>query len=333
MQNSSDIRRLNFNRIRRILWQGGSYTKQEIAGITRLSVATCNTLLNELETQGEVTGQKSRVSGVGRSTVCYTINETHDSLLCIAIDLVRTQRKIQWWILSLTGKVLDCGEKECETLDGIQLLEEIGDLLLAHDAVSEIVIGIPGIAENGVIQHCDLKELDGLALQEELAKRTDIPVFMENDMHLKVYGYYSLQKNKDDIVTLACFYEHIMPGSASICQGTMIKGHNQFAGMVGYLPYGMSREQYLENMHYPECLSLIEQAILSIIVLINPSAIVFTGDLLSPEILQSLEASCKEKMIPGYMPRFIYQQSLRDYYLEGMYRKALDQKEAHSFDQ
>ena len=86
-------------------------------------------------------------------------------------------------------------------------------------------------------------------------------------------------------------------------------------------------------MHYPECLPLIEQAILSIIVLINPSAIVFTGDLLSPEILQSLEASCKEKMIPGYMPRFIYQQSLRDYYLEGMYRKALDQKEAHSFDQ
>lgn len=332
MQNSRDIRRLNLNKIRRILWQGGFYTKQEIAGMTGLSVATCNTLFNELEANGEVIGHKSRISSVGRSTVCYTMNENKETLLCIAIDLVRTRRKLQWWILSLSGKVLENGEKEYEKLNGSLLLEEISGILSPHSNIGEIVIGIPGIAENGIIQHCDLEELNGLALKDELAKRTKLPMMMENDMHLKAYGYYSLQENKDDIVTLVCFYEHIMPGSASLYQGTMIKGHNQFAGMVGYLPVATSREQYLEAMRYPECMPFIEQAILSIIVMINPSTIVFTGDLLNPDRLKSLEQSCTQKMLPAYMPHFVYQNSLRESYLEGMYRKALDQKEEHSFD-
>ena len=56
--------------------------KQSIAADTGLSVATCNTLLNELERSGEVYSQKYQLNGVGRSTSVYQINEDYESILC-----------------------------------------------------------------------------------------------------------------------------------------------------------------------------------------------------------------------------------------------------------
>ena len=78
MKDSADIRKLNKNKIQQLLWQGGSYTKQQIAGILGLSVATCNTLLNDMVVQGVVIGEKKRLQEVGPSTMSYQINEAYE---------------------------------------------------------------------------------------------------------------------------------------------------------------------------------------------------------------------------------------------------------------
>ena len=45
MIDTSDVRKMNMNAIRAVMWRGGEHTKQSIAADTGLSVATCNTLL------------------------------------------------------------------------------------------------------------------------------------------------------------------------------------------------------------------------------------------------------------------------------------------------
>lgn len=87
MIDTSDVRKMNMNAIRAVMWRGGEHTKQSIAADTGLSVATCNTLLNELERSGEVYSQKYQLNGVGRSTSVYQINEDYESILCVRIDL------------------------------------------------------------------------------------------------------------------------------------------------------------------------------------------------------------------------------------------------------
>ena len=54
MKDSAGIKRENKAQIRKLLMSGKPYTKQQIARQTGLSVASCNTYLNEMETSGEV---------------------------------------------------------------------------------------------------------------------------------------------------------------------------------------------------------------------------------------------------------------------------------------
>jgi len=52
MIDSADVRKLNKNKIRKIMWKGGVWTKQTVADVTGLSVATCNTLIERTRKRG-----------------------------------------------------------------------------------------------------------------------------------------------------------------------------------------------------------------------------------------------------------------------------------------
>ena len=74
MKNTAEIKKENQRRIWEILRDGKAHTKQEVSLITRLSQATCNTILNEFEAEGQVRGDKRRSGEVGRSSVAYRLN-------------------------------------------------------------------------------------------------------------------------------------------------------------------------------------------------------------------------------------------------------------------
>ena len=59
------------------------FTKQELARHTGLSTATCNTLINEMVADGEVTGHKLQLGEVGRSSLAYQLNESYEFTLCV----------------------------------------------------------------------------------------------------------------------------------------------------------------------------------------------------------------------------------------------------------
>ena len=83
MKDSTAIKKANKALIRKLLRSGKAYTKQQIALQTGLSVASCNTYLNEMEATGEVIGEKQKLHEVGRSSVLYKLNEEYESILCI----------------------------------------------------------------------------------------------------------------------------------------------------------------------------------------------------------------------------------------------------------
>ena len=61
MKDSAAIKRENKGRIYRLLTGGTPCTKQQIALETGLSVASCNTYLNEMERAGQVLGENQRL--------------------------------------------------------------------------------------------------------------------------------------------------------------------------------------------------------------------------------------------------------------------------------
>lgn len=326
MKDSADIRKINKNKILKILWRGGQYTKQQLSVQTGLSIATCNTLLNELEQSHEVVGEKRRLQDVGRESVCYQINEGFESFLCIYFEFYNGEKHLILHLLSPVGNILEKINKKYELIDYPVIANEVEIIRKRYNNISQIIVGTPSIAENGIIRHCDIIELENVELVIQLEQQFHIPVYLENDMHLKAYGYYSKCGKANEIITLANFPSHILPGTASIHAGMILKGKNQFAGMVGFLPYEMDREKELEQLGKETCRPFVSKAVTSIITIINPGIVVLTGDLLSKDSLDWIRNDCLQYIPNEYMPTFIYETNLNTFYLEGMYQKALDLK-------
>ena len=111
---------------------------------------------------------------------------------------------------------------------------------------------------------------------EILEERFHLPVHLENDMHYKVYGYYLKECRREDTVTILNYPGNVLPGMGTVVEGKVIKGWNQFAGMVGFLPYGITREEQLKSLVPGAYLSFLARGAASVIPLLNPRVIVLT---------------------------------------------------------
>ncbi|PIH04177.1 hypothetical protein [Clostridium combesii] len=326
MKNSADIRKFNIYKIQRILWNGGEHTKQQIAIDTGLSVATCNTLLNDMEKSGEVIGNKKRIQEVGRSTITYQVNESYESILCISFELIKGKKSLKRIVLSPLGNILSYTEKFYKILDYCVIKENISEMISTYSNISQIMIGTPSVAEHGIIKHCDIEELENQKIVEEIESCFKIPVYLENDMHFKIYGYYKKEGVPNDIITIVNFPSNVLPGTASIHAGTIIKGKNKYAGMLGFLPFGINRKDEVSLKDIEIDMYLISKSIAYIIAIINPNIIVFTGDLFDEDIVEYIKNECLNTIPEEYMPEFLFIEDINTYYLEGMYQKSLDLK-------
>lgn len=324
MIDSASVRRENTKLIQRVLRSGNKFTKQNIASETKLSVATCNTILNELEACGEVIGEKLQLGSVGRSSMVYVINEAYESILCLEFQIQKGRRILTYTVLSTIKNVLKHEVLQYDLIDYNVVSQIIEDLMMDFPNISRISIGTPSIAQGGCIKHCDIAELNDEPIVQKLQARFGIPIVLENDMHLKVYGYYKWECKKEDTVTIANFMQHLLPGTGTVSQGSVIKGANQFAGMVGFLPYGISREDELKLLAPNTYLPYAVKALTSIIAIINPKVILLTGDLINEEDTKKIEQECREYIPDEYIPHFIYVENTDVFYLEGMFQRALE---------
>lgn len=327
MKDSASIKKENKAHIWKLLASGKACTKQQIALQTGLSVASCNTYLNEMETAGEVIGEKQKLHSVGRNSVVYKLNEEHESILCVSFELIQQVKSITSAVLSPLGRSLCRKVRRCEVLDAAAIEEEVAGMMERFANVSQIIVGTPSIAENGVIRHSDIPELENVPLKAILEAKFRRPVSIANDMHYKVYGYYRQEQIEDKIVTLVNYPAGVLPGTATVNKGVLLTGKNLFAGMVGFLDYGVDREQQIKMLHRPTAEPFIVKASVALISILNPHQLLFTGDLLREGDMEQIHTACRNCIPEEYMPEFLFLPSTEEYYLKGMYWTAIDRKE------
>lgn len=327
MKDSAAIKRANKALIYRLLTDSPPCTKQQIARRTGLSVASCNTYLNEMEHAGQVLGQKQKLHDVGRDAVVYRLNEDYECFLCLSFALIQGVKSITTDLLSPTGRLLEHTVEPLDRLDAAAILDRAEAALGRHPNISQILAGTPSIAEHGVIRHSDIPELEEVPLKALLEEGFHRPVHLANDMHYKVYGYYRQQRLTDQIVTLVNYPAGVLPGTATIHKGVLLTGKNFFAGMVGFLDYGMTLDQQLQRLRRPGAEPLIIQAAIALISILNPHRLLFTGDLLRAEDLGPIADACRRCIPAEYMPELVFLPSTDDCYRWGMYWTAIDRKE------
>lgn len=324
MKDTAEIRKHNMNKIRRLLWLGNNYSKHDIALTTGLSVATCNTLLNELEANKEVIPEKKQLSGVGRCTALYRINEDYENILCLTFEMSGKQRLIKIFVLSMTGNIIWKIEIFKDNLRYTDIEKIIMDVIKKYSKINRISISVPGIVMDGIISDCDISELNGIRLIEKLKEKLNTAIEMENDMHYKAYGYYKEECTDDEIVTIINYQPGVLPGTATIYQGKILKGANGLAGMTGFLPFDTDRQKQIEMMNSEQYFPFALKSAVSLIAILNPDLMVFTGNLITIEASEKIYKSSKNYIPDKYMPELKYIENIDDYCLIGMYKKSLE---------
>ena len=326
MLNSAEIRRDNKKSIYRFMLDGECYTKQQVAAGTGLSVATCNTLLNDMAQQGIVSGSRKQLGEVGRSAVLYQIREDHESYLAVHFTVTPGGRQVESLVFSPTGKMLFRETLDCGFVDYEQVEAVVRQQLQRWPNVRQIIIGTPSSAEYGIIRHCDIPELENVPMKQRLEESFSLPVAMESDLHHKAYGYYKKSGNRENVISLGYFSSHVFPGTATIHKGTIIRGANGIAGMVGFLPCDVSARQQLELLKPETCVPIVAQSLSAIISLLNPGTIVLTGNLIHETMLRQVREKIAANIPEAYIPEMVIADNLNDYYYEGMYQLAVDRK-------
>ena len=328
MIDSSDVRKLNLNQIRSVMWRGGEHTKQSMALEIGLSSATCNTLLNEMEENCEVLSEKRQLNGVGRSTSVFRINEQYESILCVKVEINSDGHRELWIeVLSMLGNSL-CHEKRAyEKLNAETIINRIIDFTVLYSNISIILVGISSIVDNGVIRLSDIPELENVPLESMIKEKTDIPIYLAYDCQYRVYGAYKKYKYETETLTLFYCMKNVLPGTASVSCGKILKGKNGFAGMTGYIPYGMSFDDQIKLIADGKGLNVISHAIASTIAVLNPDEIIFAGNVIDNKMMEDIFKECRRHFPDEFMPKFrLIDDEVDSFYLEGMYQLAIELK-------
>lgn len=327
MLDSSDVRKINMNRIRTVLWKGGEFTKLSVAQETGLSVATCNTLLNELASTGEILGEKRQLNGVGRYSIVYHINEEFESMLCVRFELVSDgTRLLRCDVLSMIGNVLYSESQNYEKMDAAVIVDAISRILNRPYHISYIAVGVSGIVDHGTIYMSDIPEMNEMPLEEKIKAITEIPVHMAYDCQFRVYGAYKKAGYRRESLSLIYALKNVLPGTASVVKGMILNGKNGFAGMTGYMSYGISKEELIKRVATTDAAKFEADVALSLISILNPDEIVCAGNVIDAAVLEEMQQICAEKLPEWILPKFRLLDDEDACYLEGMYQKVVEIK-------
>lgn len=234
--NTQQVKRINVELVKNTLRSMGVGTKASIANLTKLSVATCGTILNELLQTGEIIDLGPDESSGGRPASRYQFNADYASVLCLIIRTEGGIHSITHTYANLNGEMADEQTLILEEINVTVVEDLIANLIEQHHNVQAIGIGIPGVAHNGVIGICDVPKLMYQPLGPRLKEQyEDVEVVIGNDMNLTVYGLYNQQQFEEEKnFAVVTFPENHFPGAGFIIDGRPLTGNTQFGGEVSF---------------------------------------------------------------------------------------------------
>jgi predicted NBD/HSP70 family sugar kinase len=240
------LRERNRMRVIEALRQQGSASRSELARLTGLSRTTITSLVGDLQRRGLVIEQGSvqpglEPAGRGRPPTLLRLDPSagtavgiyfgHDHIRVAAADLSSTvlaERKLE----------LDVDHSASGSIDAAVALVDVvlGEAGLGRSDVIGVGMGISGPVDlSGTVgRTVILPDWTGRHAGEELSRRLDLPVAVDNDANLGALAEVSLgaARGLSDVV-----YVMLSSGIGSglVTGGRLHRGANGFAGELGHV--------------------------------------------------------------------------------------------------
>jgi len=305
------VRENNLRLIRKYFLEHEEATKLDISQGTGLSIATSGNMLNDMLKTGEIVEAGQENPNGGRPATRYAYDPNHTLFAAIRVEVENGDRSLEGFVINGFGEIINKEQGSYQAIDKNTILSMAAGMLAKFEQIRLLMIGVPGIVKDDVIDYCDEENLNGEDLASLIEEELGIQVCVENFSRIKLYGYYCAhpKMEKESLALLSMPKGHCLQ-LGLICDGHMMYGCNGIAGESQYLPYYYGATQTLVK----EVVSVIS----SVIAIVNPMRIVITGKELSSEnrreVIQELEARIPKQ----YIPDIEYIEEEEEIYLDGL---------------
>ena len=325
--NVRQVKNYNVSQIKKALRSIPCGTKNAIAGLTGLSIATCNTILNDLEASGEILAVEPAASGIGRPAAMYRFNESYACICCVFPTMEEGVKRICYAVADLRGQVLLKGAPVYERVTAQELGALIRGLMKQEEKIRAVSLGIPGYYADGRVESCGIEELNGHDIKTELEEETDCRILVENDANAMAYGMCHMEEGPYEhyrkLVLVSCFKGR-GTGAGIIFDGNIYHGHTNFAGETDWLNYGETELGELLAEGMSGVVRALEVIIENLTSILNPEAIFFVGSRVTTELLGMAEQAAQMRIGKRHLPGLIYIKEWEKYYVRGLCEIAME---------
>jgi len=240
------LRRLNRLRVIHALRDEGLISRAEIARRTGLSRSTVSSLVSELQADGLVIERPEPAAAHGDQGGRPPILLSFDASAGVAVGIDFDHHHMRVAVSDLSSRILAERERELDTdhaaHEGLDAAAELVAELLAEAGVDEArVIGagmcLPGPVHRptGVVgSTAILPGWVGVAAAEEMRRRLDLPILVDNDANLAALAEAAFGAGRDakDLVYLMISSGI---GAGLVLNGRLYRGAEGLAGELGHV--------------------------------------------------------------------------------------------------
>lgn len=324
----NQVKYYNVSLVKQALRSIPTGTKNDIARLTGLSVATCNTLLNELAQTGEIIELQNNTPCIGRPPKLFRFNESYAYVCCLFLKKVgRTFAVLHYAVADLNGNFVCENEESYDEISFDIIVDRIARLKELYHKISMISMGVPGYYHKNRIRTSGRPVFEGRDVVKELYDRFACDIYVENDMNATAFGLYyyrdDIIKRNENIVLITMLKEDSM-GAGTVIDGKILHGQTYFAGELLHMEYSGKSVRELLRSGREGVIDVATHQVINISALINPAIIVFTGNNISEYEIDAIREGALKYISEDNMPRILYKCHFERYYLQGLAAIALD---------
>lgn len=242
-----------------LLQQDSSQSAKDLSTQTGLSIVSINKLLDVLDNKQLITN--GFLNTPGRRAKTYQLRADAGKLGII--QLIENNGKIQitYFLCDLLGQVY-LRKEAAKPLDSLDYLLDFIKNMAAKDRPDKIIVGIPGVELNALLQISDVQSLQGINLSAAITTATGIDSSIVNDVNASTYG--ANEKSSSENITVGIYFpKSFGPGVGIVINNHLLHGAD---GLTGEIQFGtVSSENKTQE---------IIQHLQNIISLLNPNLVI-----------------------------------------------------------
>jgi len=318
------MKKVNSGLIKQVIKEKGSATNAEIVEDTGISTTTVRTLLSQLILDQEIVNLGLGESSGGRRAERYALNLNNNLSLSFYIK----DKSINYALSDALGDIIENKSIKFEKKEYQEALTVFIDEMVVKYTIKVIGIGVSGVVDRGkYFSGKQLNDWKKINASEYIEEKYNIPVVLENDLNAMALGFslnYIKEIENLNIKSLNVVYINFTEegvGAGIIANGQLIRGENNFAGELGFMP--ISKRGHLEyllsnNPDNKEYIEIVSQVITILNCIINPAFIVIGGSTLRTNLVDQIKEACNTYAANNIISKIMLSEDGAKDYLRGI---------------